>query len=315
VTAAPTPALVGYAADRWSALGTYVQLVVAAPPLLAAARAEAEALLAEVDLAYSRFRPDSDLVRANAAAGSWVRVSPLLVGALDAAIAAAHETDGLVDPAIGRSLEALGYDRDYAEFQDADGPAALPMPAPVRAWREIGVDPQGAVLVPAGVVVDLGAVGKAFAADLLARSIAERLGTDCVVSLGGDVAIGAAGEPGGHGWQVEIAEGAGDAPAQVVALDRGGLATSTTTQRRWRRGGHALHHLLDPRTGRPVAGTWRTASVAAAHCVAANTASTAALVLGAHAAAWLADRDLPARLVADDGTVRTVGGWPAEDAA
>jgi FAD:protein FMN transferase len=96
-----------------------------------------------------------------------------------------------------------------------------------------------------------------------------------------------------------------------VVLDTGGLATSTTTQRRWRRGGETVHHLLDPRTGRPVAGPWRTASVAAASCVAANTASTAALVLGAHAPGWLAARGLPARLVAQEGIVTTVGGWPA----
>ncbi|HYJ76514.1 MAG TPA: FAD:protein FMN transferase [Kineosporiaceae bacterium] len=314
MTAAPTPTPVGYAADRWSALGTYVQLVVAGPDALRDARREAETLLDEVDRAYSRFRPDSDLVRANASAGSWVRVSLLLVSALQAALDAARETDGLVDPTVGGSLEALGYDRDLAELQAGDGPAGVPVPVPLRAWQEVGVDPAGAVRVPRGVVVDLGAVGKAFAADLLAARLASRVGVDCVVSLGGDVAIGSIQDGGRHGWRVEIAEGVSDAPAQVVTLDRGGLATSTTTQRRWRRGGRTVHHVLDPRTGRPVEGEWRTASVAAADCVAANTASTAALVLGDQAVPALEARGLPARLVAQDGTVRTVGGWPGEAA-
>jgi FAD:protein FMN transferase len=312
VTAAPAQTPVGYAADRWSALGTYVQLVVAGPHALGDARREAEALLDEVDRAYSRFRPDSDLVRANAAAGSWVRVSLLLVSALQAALGAARESDGLVDPTIGRSLEALGYDRDFAELQVDDGPATVPVPARVGAWQEVGVDPGGAVRVPPGVVVDLGAVGKAYAADLLAARLVARAGVDCVVSLGGDVAIGASGEVAPHAWQVAVAEGAADVPAQVVRLDRGGLATSTTTQRRWRRGGRAVHHLLDPRTGRPVESTWRTASVAAADCVTANTASTAALVRDEQAVAWLEARGLPARLVARDGAVRLVGGWPGE---
>jgi thiamine biosynthesis lipoprotein len=182
------------------------------------------------------------------------------------------------------------------------------------------VDPDGADRVPPGVVVDLGAVGKAYAADLLAGRLVARVGVDCVVSLGGDVAVGVTGDAGqdagqddGHGWQVAVAEGAADVPAQVVTIDRGGLATSTTTQRRWRRGGRTVHHLLDPRTGRPVEGMWRTVSVAAADCVAANTASTAALVQGEQAAGWLQARGLSARLVAQDGTVRTIGGWPGDE--
>lgn len=310
-----------YAAAQWSALGTYVQLVVAGAEHLPAARAEAERLLAAVDLACSRFRTDSDLCRANRGAGSWVRVHPLLVAALGAALAAADDTGGLVDPTLGRALEALGYDRDFAELRDgvrrAAGPADVPAPAPSQAWRRVEVDPDGAVRVPEGVVLDLGAVGKAFAADLVAGSVARTPGADCVVSLGGDVAVGApAGSPG-HPWQVAVAEGPGDAPAQLVVLDRGGLATSTTTHRRWRRatgGGEVetVHHLLDPRTGRPAGQVWRTASVAAACCVAANTATTAALVLGAAAPQWLAARELPARLVAADGEVTTVGSWPQE---
>jgi thiamine biosynthesis lipoprotein len=80
--------------------------------------------------------------------------------------------------------------------------------------------------------------------------------------------------------------------------------------RRWRHDGRALHHVLDPRTGLPVAPVWRTVSVAAATCAEANIASTAALVLGAGASAWLAERHLPARLTAVGGEVEIVGGWP-----
>ena len=118
------------------------------------------------------------------------------------------------------------------------------------------------------------------------------------MSLGGDVAVGAVQDSPGHPWQVAVAEAPGDDPAQLLVLDSGGMATSTTTHRRWRSGGSIVHHVLDPRTGRPVERSWRTASVAAASCVAANTASTASLVLGAAAPAWLTERGLPARLVA-----------------
>src|SRR5687768_13830345 len=89
-----------YAADRWDALGSYVGLVVADADRLAAARAACEQVLLAIDLACSRFRPDSDLVRANAAAGSWVRVDPLLIEAVTVAVQVAEETDGLVDPTL-----------------------------------------------------------------------------------------------------------------------------------------------------------------------------------------------------------------------
>jgi FAD:protein FMN transferase len=103
-------------------------------------------------------------------------------------------------------------------------------------------------------------------------------------------------------------------PSQVVAIRDGGLATSSTAARRWHHGGDLLHHILDPRSGRPAAPVWRTVSVAAATCADANTAATAAIIRGDQAPAWLAGLELPARLVTQDGVVRTVAGWPANQA-
>ena len=82
--------------------------------------------------------------------------------------------------------------------------------------------------------------------------------------------------------------------------------------RRWRNHGEVAHHLIDPRTARPADGPWRTASVVAASCVDANTAATAAIILGADAADWLERHDLAARLVGRDGALAYVGGWPAQ---
>ena len=103
-----------------------------------------------------------------------------------------------------------------------------------------------------------------------------------------------------------------DGPTQVVAISEGGLATSSTLARRWRRGGDVLHHILDPRTGLPAAPVWRTVSVAAATCADANTAATAAIIRGRQALPWLAGLGLPARLVAQDGAVQTLNAWPAD---
>jgi thiamine biosynthesis lipoprotein len=101
----------------------------------------------------------------------------------------------------------------------------------------------------------------------------------------------------------------------VVTIRDGGLATSSTAARRWRRGGDVLHHILDPRTARPAAPVWRTVSVAAASCADANTAATAAIIRGRQAVPWLTGLRLPSRLVAVDGTVRTLAAWPADPAA
>lgn len=180
------------APPQWRALGTYVDLHVADPEQESAAIALAQAVLAEVDLTCSRFREDSDLMRANRAAGEWIRVSPVLVGALRAAVWAAEETDGFIDPGLGELLVAAGYDRTFTDLVPSADPAGIrwagaPRPAPgARPGGRSGSD-QDRVRNPARADVDLGAVGKAYAADLVALSIADRLGTACVVSVGGDV--------------------------------------------------------------------------------------------------------------------------------
>jgi thiamine biosynthesis lipoprotein len=98
----------------------------------------------------------------------------------------------------------------------------------------------------------------------------------------------------------------------TVSVTTGGLATSSTTVRRWRTDEGDAHHILDPRTGNPAVTPWRTISIAAATCFDANVAATAAVVLGDAALAWLRGRRLPGRCVRHDGTVVTVGGWPSE---
>jgi thiamine biosynthesis lipoprotein len=95
----------------------------------------------------------------------------------------------------------------------------------------------------------------------------------------------------------------------VVAIETGGLATSSTMVRRWRRGGEDVHHIVDPATGAPCTVVWRTATVAARTCVEANVATTAAIVLGAAARGWLEGRALPARLVDTAGCAHSVAGW------
>lgn len=296
---------------EFSALGTYVYL--ATPDRVEEAEAVARELLAAVDRACSRFRSDSDLSAANGRPGRWTAVGPLLLDAVEVALDAAVATDGLVDPCLGRQLVELGYDRDFTLLRARASAGPAPAASP-DAWRDLQLDrAAGALKVPAGVAVDLGATAKAWASDLIAESVHEETGQPVLVSLGGDIRICGPAEP--DGWPVLITETPGgrceSVAEELVWLDGGGLATSSTRVRRWRAGRTEYHHLIDPRTGSPVAETWRTVSTTGPTCVAANVASTAALVLGDHAPDWLEEHQVDARLVAADGALRYVGQWPA----
>ncbi|MGZ4777081.1 MAG: FAD:protein FMN transferase [Oryzihumus sp.] len=301
---------------RWDALGTYAFLATEDPRHLQRAERVARAVLTAVDRTCSRFRADSDLSRANRHAGRWVGVDRLLVAATSVALEAATDTDGLVDPCLGRVLVSLGYDADLDAVRRRTSPVSrMPVRHRPDAWREVLVDPDGALRVPAGCALDLGATAKAWAGDLVARAVADELGCRVVVSLGGDVRVDGPDGDTGPGWPVLVTELPGDdEPGEAVHLGAGGLATSSTMARRWRDGDRVHHHLVDPRTGWPVEEVWRTVTTTGPTCTAANTASTAALVLGGRAVQWLERRGIAARLVAADGTVRRLGGWPAADA-
>ena len=293
--------------------GTTGTLTVTRSDALAAACGLVDAQLAQIDLACSRFRADSELSRLNDARGAPTQVSKLFAEALRVALRAAELTGGGVDPTCGRALIELGYDRDFGNIN----PASIRMPAvvaPVPGWHRIGFDPdRRLVRLPAGILLDLGATAKAWAADLCAELVAGRLGCGVLVSLGGDVA--AAGPAPDGGWQIRVTDdqaAPADEPAETVAIRSGGLATSSTIVRAWSRDGRTVHHIVNPVTGESAQSCWRTVSVAAATCVDANTASTAAIIRDARAPGWLEDAGLPARLVHIGGCVVRIAGWPGE---
>jgi FAD:protein FMN transferase len=322
MTMSPGPAI---GAGRFKALGTSAHLLVTDPSVTDRACALLTEELDEIDRACSRFRPDSELWQVNHAHGRTVRVSSLLAEAVAVALAAADVTDGDVDPTCGRSLARLGYDRDFAVARQNTSP--LPQPAlPAAGWQAVELDRARRVItIPGEVVLDLGATAKALAADRAAVRIAALLNCGTLVNLGGDIAV--AGEPPEDGWLVGIVDDrefddaevvAGPARpgaprySAVVAISDGGLATSSTKVRSWSRGKAELHHIIVPGTGMPVDSCWRTVSVAAATCVDANTASTAAILRGERAPGWLASQHLPARLVGHSGDVVAVADWPAD---
>ncbi|MEO3938429.1 FAD:protein FMN transferase [Dermatophilaceae bacterium Soc4.6] len=318
-----------YATYEFDAIGCHHRLLATCPDALAEAAEQATRLVAALDLAASRFRPDSEVSRIAASApgpGATTvthPVSALLTSCLAAALHAARITDGLVDPTVGAALVASGYDDDLevvrrraVDSAVAGRPDAilhLVGSVPTRpTWRDLVLDEAtGQVTVPAGTLIDLGATAKAHAADLLATSLAAQLPGGFLVNLGGDIAV--AGELPDGGWPVGVQDAEG-AVQQAVTTTGQALATSSTRLRTWLVDGVERHHVIDPRTGATAPTTWAQATCAATSCLEANAASTAAIVLGEAAPAWLEGHGIPARLVGLDGRVVTTPGWPAADA-
>lgn len=304
------------AGASWPALGSTAELRVAVPGALDDAVALVAGELARFDEACSRFREDSELSLVNARAGRGVNVGTLLLDAVELALRGARLTEGALDPTIGASLEEAGYDRDWELMREPGSTDESVLPVVIArrrgGWRDVVVDRAGGrIRIPAGTKLDLGATAKAMAADRSAAIVHSRLGCGVLVALGGDIATaGVAPEPG---WPVHVTDDHNDgplAPGQRLAIADGGLATSSTAARRWLRGGESMHHIIDPRTGRPAQTPWRTVSVAASDCVDANIASTGALLRGSQAPGWLRGLGLHARLVTVDGRVVKVGTWP-----
>jgi thiamine biosynthesis lipoprotein len=227
-------------------MGTEASIVLVAAPDGLAAHLMAD--LADLEDQWSRFRPDSDVSRLNGTAGSGpVAVHPDTADLIGKAWHGWQETAGAYDPTVLPALLAAGYDRTFADLSDT-GPAGPPVPAP--GCGGVRVHPvKDEVEVPAGVALDLGGIGKGYAADLLVARALQRGAAGASVGIGGDVrATGRAPDP--TGWVVAV-DDADDRRVTVVAVTDGAVVTSSPRRRRWQRGGREQHHLIDPRTGRP----------------------------------------------------------------
>lgn len=239
-----------------------------------------EALFEQRDRLFSRFRPDSELNRVNAARGGIVGVSPLFASTLRAAFDAAEATDGIVDPTLGAAIESAGYTVDFADLASDPRP---PGPAAPGAWRSLR-QADRLLFLPRDVKLDLNGVVKALAVD----DALELLDGEGFVSAGGDLAARG-------GVDVALPEGG------AVRLTRGALATSGSSGRAWLRGGRRQHHLIDPRCGLPAESPWEQVTVCGGTCLTADVAAKAAFLVGEDGPGWLDERALPGRFLTPAG--------------
>ena len=251
---------------RFEALGGQCELFAAGPSDLAAIRAWIEQMQARL----TRFSPDSELSRLNAAAGRWTDISPELEDLLRGSLRAYDRSGGLVHIGVLPALLAAGYTRDFAAGPtEASGVAMVAPPLP----EMLDLDGPRARLRP-GTSVDLGGIAKGWLAD----RATERIGPNGLANLAGDLRARGAG-PAGEGWPVGFG-------STTVLLRDIGAATSGTEGRRW---GPGLHHLIDPRTGRPAETDLVEVSALAPTAADAEVLAKTALLLGREAGARFLD--------------------------
>jgi thiamine biosynthesis lipoprotein len=277
-------------------------------PLVNEALQSVEHLFREVEARFSRFRAESELGQLNQASGEPVPVSPDLAELVDLALAAARASDGIFDPTVIDALEAAGYDRSIESIRkQGPRPPRWVAPQPDR-WKQVVVDTTGGtVRLPAGVRLDLGGIGKGWAADRAGR-ILQPLGAG-MVSAGGDIRAWG-DQPGvqpGQGWLVAL-----DHPEQTgkdlvwLRVHDGAVATSSVTARRWAGG----HHLINPRTAQPADTDLLSVTALAPTVVQAEVAAKVALILGRKAGLdWLlAQPDIEAVVIDDESKLFGTAG-------
>ncbi len=281
--------------------------VAAAGPAAQPALIQAAARFAADEREFSRFDPASELSFVNRRAGQWTTLSAPMAAVVDAALALAAATGGLYDPTLLAAIRAAGYVVSFEQL--AGRAAAADAPAAPQAGRWAAVQRRGMQLcLPAGVGLDLGGIVKGWTAQAVTAQL--RTVGPALVDAGGDVAASDP-PPGWQGWPVAVAAPTGPGQADagdllVVWLANAVLATSGVDYRRWRQGGVEVHHIIDPRTGRPAATDLVSVSVLDASAVRAEAWAKAALVLGWQAGvAALRAQGLAAVLVRADGRVAT----------
>ena len=304
------------AAASFRAMGTDVEILVLDGPDDFGDRAAAA--VERLEAKWSRFRPESELCRLNAAAGAPVVVSPETLMVVEHAIEGWHATGGRFDPTVLSALEAAGYDRDFDALRavpdaaDAEGPGSPGPTGPAPGAGGISVDRLvGALRLPPGVALDLGGIGKGLAADLVAVQLHEAGARGVLVNLGGDLrAVGEAPAPGA--WVVEIDDPLATGRTGLVTLGAGAIATSTRLRRAWTRAGRAQHHLIDPQTGAPATSGIASVTVIAGEAWRAEVLAKAAFVAGVEEGARLVEATGATGLVVtDDGAVVELAGLAA----
>lgn len=297
-------------AQSFLLMGTVVTLRVVGRRDESAMRADigrALGLMRSVENTLSRFDEASDLRRLVAHPGVLVSVPPMLFHALKVATEVASLTGGVFDPAVGRRMEELGFDRHYL----TGARVATRAPAgPAVTFRDITLEEDGyRVRLEKPLALDLDAIAKGLAIDLAGRALEGWDGF--LIDAGGDLLVCGV-DPAGDDWTVGV-EDPLDPSALLARLKLTDRAVCTSGGLKRRSPPEPLvHHLVDARTGSPVEGVL-SCTVVGPTAMLADAVGTAAFLAGPEQAlGFIEEMGLDGLVVSSDMQVkesRSMGAW------
>jgi len=263
-------------------MGTLFRIVLYAPDASTATQASRAAFdrIAALDDIMSDYRAGSELMRlCQQADGPPVKVSGDLFRVLAAAQDVAKRSDGAFDVTVGPVVRLW---RGAGRSRRLPDPERLTQAEKLVGYEEIRLDPaaQTVQLLKRGMLLDLGGIGKGYAADAALDVLRQYGITRALVAGGGDIAAGDP-PPGKEGWRIGIAplEPTSGAPWRFVLLRDAAISTSGDAEQHVEIGGVRYSHVVDPKTGQALTGR-RSATVIAPNCTTSDALATAVCVLG-----------------------------------
>jgi thiamine biosynthesis lipoprotein len=258
-----------WASRSFPGMGTTIDVLVGGDPELVDF---AVSELGRLESLWSRFDPESDVSRLNAADGGETVVAEETIDLLEHAIDMWKTTSGRFDPTVIDALEVHGYDETFERVRaratsgcqrvlahpPGHRPLELLVPsrgraAPAPGCSGIVIDRhRRRIRLPAGVRIDFGGIGKGYAADRVAEELVQRGAAGACVAVGGDVRAAGCSPFDGRPWPIDVEDPcSGSRVLFTLDVRDGGVVTSTRLLRRWQHGGRWRHHLIDPATGEP----------------------------------------------------------------
>ena len=255
---------------------------------------------------FSVTLPGSDIARVNAAAGETVYVSAQTAEVLTLAVELWEETGGSFSPGLYTLSRAWGFTTGENRVPEENELVALLENINVASIQLDG----NALTLPPGMELDLGAIAKGYAADRLAEVLTGLGVESAILSLGGDV-VALGSRPDGSPWRVAIRDPGGDGFLGVVEA-RDQVVSTSGSNERWFAAddGSIYHHILDPRTGRPVENELISVTVVASSGVRSDAISTALFVMGLEEGIAFTARtaDIEAVFLTQSGQIYATGG-------
>ncbi|MGI6567731.1 MAG: FAD:protein FMN transferase [Limnochordia bacterium] len=235
----------------------------------------------ELDDLMSRTRKGSDIYTVNQKAGGEpVKVDAETFHVIETALRYAELTGGLFDPTITPLVELWGIGTGNPQIPE---PGAIENAKRLIDYRKVELEPNGyrVRLAEAGMGLDLGAIGKGYAADSAAELLRQRGVESALLNLGGNVYV-IGGKPDGSAWRIGIQDPFADRGTHVTILQvrDTSIVTSGTYERFFIRNGKRYHHIMDPETGYPAETGLASVSIISPSSITGDALSTGVFLLG-----------------------------------